>query len=261
MRIPVSPSVALSVASAALLLALARPTLAQQPPAQQPPAWDWPDKAKNLKVLPKTTSKDELRGAMMAFTRSLGVRCNHCHVGEEGKPLSSFDFASDQNPKKDIAREMMKMTGDVHTDLKKMKFQGAHRVTVGCITCHHGRPTPATLVEELGWTYETSGIDSTVAQYRALRSRFYGRNAYDFGEGSLIDLGESLSDKGKHEDAIRVNQLNVEQNPNSARAQDGLAEAYAAAGQKDQAVAAFKKALELDPKDRMAQHRLEELSK
>ena len=157
--------------------------------------------------------------------------------------------------------EMMKMTGDVHSDLKKMKLQGTHRVTVGCITCHHGRPTPATLVEELGWTYETSGIDSTVAQYQALRTRFYGRNAYDFGEGSLIDLGESLSDKGKHEDAIRVNQLNVEQNPNSARAQDGLAEAYAAAGQKDQAIAAFKKALELDPKDRMAQHRLEELSK
>ena len=74
-------------------------------------------------------------------------------------------------------------------------------------------------------------------------------------------LGQSLSDKGKHEDAIRVSQLNVEQNPNSARAQDGLAEAYAAAGQKDQAIAAFKKALELDPKDRMAQHRLAELSK
>ena len=71
MRIPVPPSVVAPVASAALFLALASHAL-----AQQPPAWDWPDKAKNLKVLPKTTSKEELRGAMMAFTRSLGVRCN-----------------------------------------------------------------------------------------------------------------------------------------------------------------------------------------
>ena len=256
MRIPVSPSVAVSIASTALVLCLSGHAL-----AQQPPAWDWPDKAKNLKVFPKNTSKEDLRGAMMAFTRSLGVRCNFCHVGEEGKPLSSFDFASDKNPRKDVARGMMKMVGDVEGDLKKMNLQGPHRVQMGCITCHHGRPTPATLVEELGWTYETSGIDSTVASYQALRARYYGRNAYDFGEGSLIDLGSSLSAKGKHEDAIRVNQLNVEQYPNSARAQDGLAEAYAAAGQKDQAIAAFKKALELDPKDRTAQHRLEELSK
>ena len=254
MRIPVPPSAAVSVASAALVLALAGHAL-----AQEPPAWDWPDKAKNLKVLPKTTSKEELRGAMMAFTRSLGVRCNHCHVGEEGKPLSTFDFASDKNPKKDIARDMMRMTGDVHADLNKMKLQGTHRVTVGCITCHHGRPTPATLVEELGWTYETSGIDSTLASYQALRARFYGRNAYDFGDVSLIELGMNLSDKGKFEDAIRVMKLNVEQYPNSSRALDGLGGVYMAAGQKDNAAEAFHKALQLDPKDRMAEQGLKQL--
>ena len=253
MRFPASPAAAVP-AVLALISMLAGPSF-----AQQPPSWDWPDKAKNLKVFPKDTSKEQLRGAMMAFTRALGVRCNHCHVGEEGKPLSTFDFPSDKNPKKDIARDMMKMVVEVEADLKKMDLQGTHRVAMGCITCHHGRPTPATLVEELGWTYETSGIDSTVASYRALRTRFYGRSAYDFGEGSLIDLGTNLSDKGKHEDAIRVNLLNVEQYPNSARAQDGLAEAYAAAGQKDKAIEAFRKALTLDPKDRMAEQRLHEL--
>jgi tetratricopeptide (TPR) repeat protein len=253
MRIPVSPSAAVP-AVLALTLMLAGPSF-----AQQSPGWDWPDKAKNLKVLPKDTSKDQLRETMMVFTRSLGVRCTECHVGEEGKPLSTFDFASDKNPKKGVARDMMKMVGDVRADLKKMDLQGPHRVAMGCVTCHHGRPTPATLVEELGWTYETSGIDSTLASYQALRTRYYGRNAYDFGDGSLVELGTNLSDKGKHDDAIRVMMLNVEQYPNSARAQDGLAEAYAAAGQKDKAIEAFKKALTLEPKDRMADHRIKEL--
>lgn len=254
MRAPGSPlPPAFAVLAAVVALGLAAPAAAQQP------QWEWPDKAKNLKVLPKDTSKDDLRGAMMSFTRSLGVRCNFCHVGEEGKPLSTFDFASDKNPMKDIARGMMKMTGDVHADLKKMTLQGKNRVDVGCITCHHGRPTPATLAEELGWTYEASGIDSTVAKYQALRTRFYGRNAYDFGEGALVDFGTSLSEKGKHEDAIRIMKLNVEQNPNSSRAQEGLGEAYAAAGQKDAAIEAFKKAVELDPKNQRAEHRIHDL--
>jgi hypothetical protein len=144
MRVPVSPSAAVP-AVLALTLVLAGPSF-----AQQPPAWDWPDKAKNLKVLPSDTPKDQLRETMMVFTRSLGVRCTECHVGEEGKPLSTFDFPSDKNPKKGVARDMMKMVGDVRADLKKMDLQGTHRVAMGCVTCHHGRPTPATLVEELG---------------------------------------------------------------------------------------------------------------
>ncbi len=227
--------------------------------AQQGPGWDWPDKAKNLKVLPSDTPKEKLRETMMVFTRSLGVRCPYCHVGEEGKPLSSFDFPSDKNPKKVIARDMMRMAGDVQGDLKKMHLQGTHRVAMGCQTCHHGRPVPATLVEELGWTYETSGIDSTMAAYQNLRTRFYGRNAYDFGDGSLMELGMNLSGKGKNDDAIRIMKLNVETNPTSSRAEEGLAEAYAAAGQKDQAVHAFQKALELDPKNRNAERRIHEL--
>ena len=45
-------------------------------------------------------SGERLRPVMMGFTRALGVRCNHCHVGEDGQPLSTFDFVSDENPNK-----------------------------------------------------------------------------------------------------------------------------------------------------------------
>jgi hypothetical protein len=35
----------------------------------------------NLKVLPKTSTRQEVINVMRPFTRALGVRCQHCHVG------------------------------------------------------------------------------------------------------------------------------------------------------------------------------------
>ena len=69
---------------------------------------------KNLKVLPKDMPRPEVVRIMRGFTRGLGVRCQHCHVGE-GNDLSKFDFASDAKPTKDIARKMMLMATDINT--------------------------------------------------------------------------------------------------------------------------------------------------
>src|SRR5688500_6532353 len=69
---------------------------------------------KNLQVLPKTMSRQEVTQIMRGFTRGLGVRCQHCHVGE-GNDLSKFDFASDAKPTKEIARRMMLMSTDINT--------------------------------------------------------------------------------------------------------------------------------------------------
>src|SRR5215813_630156 len=60
--------------------------------------WTWPEKPKNLQVLPKDWPGTRLRPVMVGFTRALGVRCSYCHKGEEGKPLSTYDFVSDDNP-------------------------------------------------------------------------------------------------------------------------------------------------------------------
>ena len=51
--------------------------------------------AENLKVLPENTTPEQLRATMKSFSMALGLRCNNCHVGEPGKPLQSYDFASD----------------------------------------------------------------------------------------------------------------------------------------------------------------------
>jgi cytochrome c2 len=222
--------------------------------------WEWPDHAKNLKVLPKNTTKDQLRDTMVGFTRSLGVRCVFCHVGEEGQPLTSFDFVSDKKIEKETARGMVRMAQSVNRDLKKMKLPPAtHRVEVQCITCHRGRPRPTSLGAELTDVYETAGIDSTLARYSMLHDRFYGSGSYDFSERSLNELGASLMEKGRNDDAVRVFQLNVQQNPNSSFAYSSLADAYAAAGKKDLAIENYEKAVQLEPRNRDAEQKLQGL--
>src|SRR5262245_18476381 len=64
-------------------------------------AWSWPAQMKNAQVFPKDFPATKLEAIMKGFTRSLVVRCVYCHVGEEGKPLSSYDFASDARPNKE----------------------------------------------------------------------------------------------------------------------------------------------------------------
>ena len=73
-------------------------------PAQTQESWSWPEKLSNLQVLPKDCPGIRLGPVMIGFTRALGVRCSYCHKGEEGKPLSTYDFASDDNPNKKRAR-------------------------------------------------------------------------------------------------------------------------------------------------------------
>ena len=58
-------------------------------------------------------TRGEVTQVMRGFTRALGVRCQHCHVGE-GNDLSKFDFASDAKPQKEIARKMMLMATDIN---------------------------------------------------------------------------------------------------------------------------------------------------
>jgi tetratricopeptide (TPR) repeat protein len=222
--------------------------------------FEWPEKAKNLKVLPKKTSKEELSAAMIGFTRSLGVRCPFCHVGQEGQPLTTFDFASDEKPTKNAARGMLRMVRDINGDLKKIKVPEPDHVEVTCVTCHHGRPRPMTLAQELSAVYQKAGVDSAVAAYRTLRGRYYGTAAFDFSERSLGELSGDLMKSGHKEDAIKILLLNVEQNPQSSFAYSTLADAYADTGQKDLAIQSYKKAIELDPTNRGAEQRLRQLS-
>ena len=238
------------------------PTTTPATPSAAPataPAWSWPEKSKNLKVLPKDSSPEKLRAVMRGFSRALGVRCSHCHVGKEGEPLSTYDFASDANPKKKVARGMYKMLGSVNSQLREIQPKVEDRVDVGCQTCHHGRPRPRPLSEELTLTYDKAGADSAVAVYRELRSRFLEAGAYDFREGSIEEATQRASQKKDWVGALAVSRLSVEMFPGSAAAYANLGETALAAGDTTQAIAAYERAVVLDPKRTTAAEALERL--
>jgi hypothetical protein len=97
---------------------------------------------KNLKVLPKKTSKAELDSVMKHFTASLGVKCNFCHVRTADN--KEWDFASDNNKHKLVAREMMTMTAKINKKYFDMTADlgNSAALMVSCYTCHHGKAEP-----------------------------------------------------------------------------------------------------------------------
>jgi tetratricopeptide (TPR) repeat protein len=228
-------------------------------PARAQEPWSWPEKPKNLQVLPKDWPGTRLEPVMKGFTRALGVRCSYCHKGEEGKPLSTYDFASDENPNKDRAREMLRMLGDINDHLKKIQPSGDKRVNMWCHTCHHGRPRPMTLDEELAEQYRAKGLKAALDDYSDLKKRFYGRSAYDFGEGSLNAFGNNVMQNKDAAGAIQVFKLNSETFPDSANVWDSLAEAYMKSGDTKNAQQNYEKALTLDPNNQNAKGMLKKL--
>ncbi len=202
------PLAALAVLPALWILgAPAGPAAAQFPP----------DSLTNLRVLPPDITTDSLIRIMAGFTRALGVRCSHCHMGEEGQPLSTFEFAADDKLAKRKARAMIEMVGrinDQHLASLEERFEPAVRVE--CATCHRGTTEPRMLQDILLFAYDAGGADSAIATYHALRRRSYGRFTYDFSEVPLADVGGTLASRRELADAERIHALNVEMNPSSA---------------------------------------------
>jgi hypothetical protein len=103
---------------------------------------------KNLQILPKDISMYHLDSIMESYNKALGVHCDFCHSKVKGFP-DSLDFASDKEPMKENAREMMRMTIHVnktwfyHDKKQKPEFLN----TVHCMTCHRGEAYPAELPE------------------------------------------------------------------------------------------------------------------
>jgi hypothetical protein len=111
-----------------LLFALPLLLLAQDPaapPQKKGPGGGGPPK--NLKIL---TPEDMRAGAMQKFRTALGQQCTYCHVPP--------DMASDENPKKEIARHMIAMVKEINAKFPDGKEH------VSCYTCHRGAAIPLT---------------------------------------------------------------------------------------------------------------------
>ena len=105
---------------------------------------------KNLKVLPKTWTGQQVRALMQTFAESLGVQCTHCHAVDptapapaEGRP-PTLDYSLDQKKEKEIARQMIQLTMALNSEGLKGVGDPAVPEKVSCLTCHNGQKTPAT---------------------------------------------------------------------------------------------------------------------
>ena len=99
---------------------------------------------KNLKVLSKDISDQELERVMYAFERQLGVTCIYCHVPTKNIFPERIDFASDEKKEKLIAREMLKMTMKINKKYFDLTIDKKiyTKPVVWCRTCHMGYPIP-----------------------------------------------------------------------------------------------------------------------
>ena len=79
----------------------------------------------NIKVLTDMADAD-IQKEMQGFTTALGVTCTYCH--------NESNFASDEKPKKEIARKMLTMVRTMNKD-----FLGGK---AACILCHRGSAVP-----------------------------------------------------------------------------------------------------------------------
>jgi Photosynthetic reaction centre cytochrome C subunit len=187
-----------------------------RPAAAQAPGKFPPDSLVNTKVFPHNTPVTEVLGAMRNFTTALGVRCGFCHVGKEGAPISSYDFASDEKRTKRTARQMMLMLAEVNRRLDTLPERKNPGLMATCNTCHRGVNRPVPLAMYVSDVALSAGTDSAIKTYHALRDRYYGRDAYDFGEPSLNEAAFRLARAGKFDEALALLKLNEEQFPKTS---------------------------------------------
>ena len=90
---------------------------------------------KHLKVIKGRTAEQVLMSMNRGFGRALGVRCQHCHV--------LGHWGDDDKNTKQIARDMMAMTGRINDELlPAIKNIKSDHPGVGCFDCHHGVARP-----------------------------------------------------------------------------------------------------------------------
>jgi hypothetical protein len=94
--------------------------------------------AKNLQVLDKNISSEQLKKTMEGFAAQLGVKCVFCHVGEQ--------YEKDDKRQKQDARKMIKLVAEMKArkaDFFKTTIKDA---AIQCAMCHRGKAQPEAFV-------------------------------------------------------------------------------------------------------------------
>jgi len=120
-----------------------------------------------------------------------------------------------------------------------------------------GQPT---LAQRLRERVLAGGYAAASAAYREYKRRHPDRWGHTT-EGEVNETGYALLRDGRKEAALAVLRINAEAYPRSANVWDSLAEAHLELGEREQAIALYRKALVIDPGSRSARIMLERLAK
>jgi len=216
---------------------------------------------KNLQFFPKEFTAQQILPVMQNFNAALGVNCGYCHVFD-GPPATNpkNDFASDDKQTKKTARVMLAMAREVNMKLQSELGKPAAELTnVQCVTCHRGVAIPKQLVTLVMETAGKEGVNKALAQYNDLRKQYYGAQAYDFSDATLFNAATQSLAANKPDDAIAFAQTNLAYHANSARSYQVMSQAFQRKNDKDKAIQALEKAVELDPMNQGFKNQLQQL--
>ncbi|MBX7187156.1 MAG: c-type cytochrome [Vicinamibacteria bacterium] len=93
---------------------------------------------RNLQVIDKNISKDELKKMMEGFAAQLGVKCQFCHVDEQ--------YEKDDKKQKGDARKMIKLVMEMKSRKPEFFKTTVKETAIQCSMCHRGRPQPEAFV-------------------------------------------------------------------------------------------------------------------
>ena len=204
------------------------------------------DNPTNLQVLPKDISTAELRDSMKAMSLGTGFRCSSCHVGEEGQPLPEYDFVSDEKELKSKARLMLGMVDAINNS--HLAPLGADHVKVQCVTCHRGVNKPLMTADVLTMAADEGGAEKMIAEYLALREKYYGTHSYDFSEFTMSQFAQSRAAAGEYEQARAILDIMLDENQESFMAHLMYGELEQRSGNNAEATSHYLKAIEINPR-------------
>jgi tetratricopeptide (TPR) repeat protein len=175
-----------------------------------------------------------------------------------GNPMN--DFVTDDKQPKKVARTMMLMTRDLNAKLGAELGKAAADVTqVQCVTCHRGVAIPRQLADIVVATATANGAPAAATQYRELRKQYYGAQAYDFREDSLLAAAQRLTQANRPDEALALLNLNLEFFPMGARSHQAMSQAYQRKNDRENAIKSLQRAIELDPGNAQYKNQLTQL--
>ncbi|MEO8500801.1 MAG: c-type cytochrome [Vicinamibacteria bacterium] len=221
----------------------ASPAAPAQAHAELPP--------KNLKVLPQDWSRKQVVEVMKTFTAGLGVRCQYCHVGEEGKPFSEWDFASDKKSSKQRARDMVQLLEEVNRRLGALtNLHGDGSAPLAsCATCHHKVARPRPIEDVFEETRGHQGLDAAIKEYRGLRTELSASGSYDFTSRPLAQQASRQLQANDAKGAHKVLDLALDLGLDTLMVRLGMVDVALAEGDKGAALVQLDKAAALPLND------------